>query len=157
PEAKDRSRFNALKHGMTAQTLVLPGEDPGAFQARLDAWTADLDPRNDVERTLVERAAILSWQFERADRAEAARLSSLIRVAPAEEALRQADAAAALGQRLFRAPRGPMALYPHSLYLGDGRPRVSVSATGPGDDPDDPPRLLLRLEANAAGCRWLLD
>jgi hypothetical protein len=157
PKGKDRSRFNALKHGMTAQTLVLPGEDPAAFQARLDAWTVDLDPRNDVERTLVERAAILSWQLERADRAEAARLSSLIRAAPAEEALRQADAAAALGQRLFRDPRGPMALYPHALYLGAGRPRASVSATGPGDDPDDPPRLLLRLEASAAGCRWLRD
>src|SRR5262249_20793624 len=103
---------------------------------------------------------IVSWQLERADRAEAARLSSLIRAAPAEEALRQADAAdaaAALGQRLFRDPRGPMALYPHALYLGDGRPRVSASATRPGDDPDDPPRLLLRLEADAAGCRWLLD
>ncbi len=25
------------------------------------------------------------------------------------------------------------------------------------DDPNDPPRLLLRLEATADGCRWLLD
>jgi hypothetical protein len=46
-------------------------------------------------------------------------------------------------------------LYPHSLYPFPDRPRVSSS--GLGDDPDDPPRLLLHLEATAEGCRWLLD
>ena len=57
-----------------ARTLVLPGEDAGAFQDRLDAWASDLRPRNDVEQVLVERSATLSWQLERADRADAARL-----------------------------------------------------------------------------------
>jgi hypothetical protein len=27
PEGKERSKFNALKHGMSARTIVLPGED----------------------------------------------------------------------------------------------------------------------------------
>src|SRR5947207_5604298 len=56
PEGKSRSRFNALKHGLTAKTVVLPGEDADAFQGRLDAWTVDLAPRNDLEQGLVERA-----------------------------------------------------------------------------------------------------
>ena len=42
PEGKKRSKFNALKHGLSAKTLVLPGEDPLAFQGRIDAWTASL-------------------------------------------------------------------------------------------------------------------
>ena len=44
PEGKERVRFNALQHGMTARTLVLPGEDAPAFQDRIDAWTTDLEP-----------------------------------------------------------------------------------------------------------------
>ena len=155
PEGKDRSKFNALKHGLNARTVVLPGEDAGAFQDRLDAWASDLRPRNDVEQVLVERSATLSWQLERADRADAARLASILVAAPAEEALRQADQAAALGQRLFQDPRGPLPLYPHHLYSFHRNPRVSAS--GLGDDPDDPARLLLQLESTAAGCRWLLD
>ena len=121
---------------LNAKTLVLPGEDAGAFQGRLDAWATDLQPRNDVEQILVERSATLSWQLERADRADAARLARIILTAPAEEALGQADQAAALGQRLFQDPRGPLPLYPHSLYNFQSRPRVSSS--GLGDDPDDP-------------------
>ncbi len=154
PEGKDRSKFNAVKHGLDAKTIVLPGEDAGAFQTRLDAFASDLRPRNDVEQVLVERSATLSWQLQRADRADAARLASIISTAPAEEALRQADEAAALGQRLFHDPRGPLPLYPHTLYGLNGQPRVSDS--GLADDPDDPARLLLRLESTAAGCRWLL-
>src|SRR5439155_12954845 len=141
--------------GLSAKTLVLPGEDADAFQGRLDAWTHDLDPRNDLEHDLVGRAVGFAWQLDRADRAAAARLTSLIRAAPDELALRQADQAAALGQRPFQDPCGPLPLYPHTPYIFPDRPRISAAA--PGDDPDSPPRLILRLEATAAGCRWLLD
>jgi hypothetical protein len=40
---------------------------------------------------------------------------STIRAAPAEEARRQADEAA-LGQRLFHDPNGPLSTYPHSHF-----------------------------------------
>jgi hypothetical protein len=154
-ETKSRTRLNALKHGLKAKTVVLPGEDPQEYQGRLDAWIADLQPTNDVEQALVERAVTITWQLDRAERAETARLAGLIRVAPAEAVLRQEEEAAALGQRLFHDRRGPLPLYPHSLYSFPGQPRVSSS--GLSDDPDAPPRLLLRLESTAAGCRWLLD
>ena len=58
-EGKARSRFNALKHGLKAKTVVLPGEDAQEYQGRLDAWIADLQPTNDVEHTLVERAVTI--------------------------------------------------------------------------------------------------
>ena len=58
-----------------ARQPILPGEDPLARQARLDAWTDQLEPRDDVERFLVGRAVNLSWQLERAERARAARLA----------------------------------------------------------------------------------
>jgi hypothetical protein len=158
-EGKDRSRFNAVKHGLNAKTLVLPGEDADALQRRSEAWTADLAPRNDVEQYLVDRAVQVSWQLDRADRVEVARLASVIREAPEEEARRQQEEALVLGRRLFWDRRGPMELYPHfplrDQLLAERKPRTSFS--GLADDPDDPARLVLQLESTAAGCGWLLD
>ena len=57
PEGKQRSKLNAVKHGMSAATPVLPGEDPDAFRDRLDAWAEALAPGDVVEQFLVERAA----------------------------------------------------------------------------------------------------
>src|SRR5262249_51142648 len=93
-EGKARSRFNALKHGLKAKLPVLPGEDPQEYQGRLDAWIADLKPQNDVEHSLVERAVTITWQLDRAERAETARLTRIIREAPAEAARRREEEAA---------------------------------------------------------------
>ena len=37
-EGKDRSKLNAVKHGMRAETLVLLDEDPQALEDRRAAW-----------------------------------------------------------------------------------------------------------------------
>src|SRR5262249_48629993 len=120
----------------------------------------DLQPDNDVEQALVERAVTLTWQLDRAERAETARLSRIIREAPAEAARRREEEAAALGRRLLFDRCGPLPLYPHSLYSFPRQPPPAgprVSSSGLSDAPDAPPRLLLHLEATAEGCRWLLD
>ena len=43
-EGKRRSKMNAVKHGLTAATPVLPGEDPEAFRSRVGDWTDHLRP-----------------------------------------------------------------------------------------------------------------
>jgi hypothetical protein len=104
-DGKDRSKFNARKHGLTAKTVILPGEDAGVFQERLESWTACLEPRDDVELALVERALAACWQVERAERAETARLASNIRIVPPAQALRGQADAVGLGRRLLDNPR----------------------------------------------------
>ena len=52
---KSRSRFNAVKHGCRARSAILPGEDPQAFEDRLDAWIGKFRPADPVELYLVER------------------------------------------------------------------------------------------------------
>ncbi|HZW31568.1 MAG TPA: hypothetical protein VFF52_12725, partial [Isosphaeraceae bacterium] len=153
PEGKDRSKFNALKHGLDARTPVLPGEDPEAYRRRIEAWTADFRPRNEAERFLVEQAARVTWQIERAERAETARLAETIQNAAADQARRLDEEIAELGRRLLPDPLGPAPLRPGEA----DRPGQTPVVPGPADDPDHPSRLISRLESSAAGCRWLLD
>ena len=159
-EGKERSRFNAVKHGLTARTLVLPGEDPDALQLRLDGWIDSLKPKNELEHYLVDRAVRVSWQLDRADRAEVARFAARIRDDEFRDTYRGVSVdVAALGRRLFWDRRGPLELYPHSplkdQLLAHKQPRTSFS--GLADDPDDPERLLIQLERSSAGCTWLLQ
>ena len=126
---------------MTAKTLVLPGEDPEALQHRLDGWTESLKPQNDLEQYLVERAVRVSWQLDRADRAEVARLTALIRDDEFHDSHSQVNVdVVALGRRLFWDRRGPLELYPHfplkDQLLASKKPRTSFS--GLAEDPDDP-------------------
>ena len=78
-EGKNKVRFNALQHGLCAETIVLPHEDAQAYQNRLQTWTAEVGLRTDMEAYLVGRMVTLSWQLDRADLHERARLTERIR------------------------------------------------------------------------------
>ncbi len=72
PGRTDRTRFNGLKHGLRAEQVVLPGEDPAEFEAERQAWIDDWRPKSHTRAVLVERAAVASWRLRRAVRSEAA-------------------------------------------------------------------------------------
>jgi len=63
---------NALKHGLTAKTVVLFDESKIAFERFHQAQALDFEPRTEGECALVEQIAILAWRLQRASRAEAA-------------------------------------------------------------------------------------
>jgi hypothetical protein len=150
---KARSKMNALKHGLDAQTIVLPGEDEAAFRTRLDAWKAGCAPRNPLEESLIEQAARLSWQLDRAERVQAAHLAERIRLAE-EDAIRQAAEALVIGQQLIDGLPAPVFQLPRANELTAGK-RLGMPIHP--DDPNHPERLLRRLESTADGCQWLLD
>ncbi len=153
-EGKRKVGFNALKHGMTAKSLLLPGEDPEALRQRLDGFKETLRPRNPVEDALVERFAHATWRAQRADRAIAARLTHRMLHADAAELAAEVAEVEDLTRRLYWDPRGPLALYPHQRGF---RPTPRISASETLDDPLDPARIVHRLEMTVTGCRWLLD
>ena len=43
-EGKSASRFNALQHGIDAASVVIPGEDPAAYDALAAEYRRDLRP-----------------------------------------------------------------------------------------------------------------
>jgi hypothetical protein len=83
PKNTDRTRLNALKHGLRSDEVVLPTEDPQEFREFLDAWLADWNPPTMARRQLVEEAASAAWRKRRCLRVESARLSQRIEQARA--------------------------------------------------------------------------
>ena len=74
---KSVSRLNGVRHGLTANTTVLEGEDAKAF-SRLQRELIDrLTPKGPVEGELVDRLVALLWRLRRAPAAEAALLAAL--------------------------------------------------------------------------------
>jgi hypothetical protein len=65
-EGKKRSRQNALRHGLTAETVIDALEDAEDYAAFEMAVTADYDAQSAVERELVLRLASLLWRLRRA-------------------------------------------------------------------------------------------
>ena len=65
-EGKRRSRRNAVRHGLTAETVIDALEDAEDYAAFEMAVTADYDAQSAVERELVLRLASLLWRLRRA-------------------------------------------------------------------------------------------
>ena len=63
---KRRSQRNSVRHGLTAETVVVALEDIEDYQAFEAAIIADYDARTAVERELVLRLASLLWRMRRA-------------------------------------------------------------------------------------------
>jgi hypothetical protein len=65
-EGKQRSRCNAVRHGLTAETVIGALEDAEDYKAFEAAVIADYDATSAVERELVLRLASLLWRLRRA-------------------------------------------------------------------------------------------
>jgi len=65
-EGKRRSRQNAVRHGLTAETVIDALEDAEDYTAFEMAVTADYDAQSAVERELILRLASQLWRLRRA-------------------------------------------------------------------------------------------
>ena len=65
-EGKKRSRRNAVRHGLTAETVIDALEDADDYAAFELSLTEDYDAQSATERELVLRLASLLWRLRRA-------------------------------------------------------------------------------------------
>jgi hypothetical protein len=63
---KQRSKLNALRHGLTGQTVVLPAEDHSAYQRHSQSFLDEYRPQGATETQLVQSLLDTSWQLNRA-------------------------------------------------------------------------------------------
>jgi hypothetical protein len=69
-KVKLRSALNAVKHGLAGRGLLLPGEDPVEYGARLDEVFASLSPKDEGEAQLVALVGDDLWKLARLARIE---------------------------------------------------------------------------------------
>src|SRR5258708_20618413 len=72
PEGSAAVSLNSLKYGLYAETLILPGEDPAAFEALLDRLDAEHQPATPTEEGFVSQIAMAAWRRARIQRMEVA-------------------------------------------------------------------------------------
>ena len=62
---KQRSSLNALRHGLTAQTAVLPTENPETYQRHIQQFLDEYAPATATETQLVHEIANTAWRLNR--------------------------------------------------------------------------------------------
>jgi hypothetical protein len=70
-KGKATAKMNALKHGLTAEEIVIPGEDGDKFDSLLEVLSSHLEPVGPEEVLLVERIAACLWRLRRCYAVEA--------------------------------------------------------------------------------------
>ena len=158
PEGKRRSALNAMKHAVTARIPLLPDEDARAYNEQMVYWNDVLKPANGLERLQVKRAAHCSWQLDRVQRAQAARLCARAHNEGDDKRYREQVEVTELAIELLRNSDG--------VQSGDEQRQADCSsdeaaaaAVGPTDfDASEHPAMLVcRLESSKLGCLWLLE
>ena len=77
-EGKEHSRCNAVRHGLTAETVIADLEDADDYQAFEATVIGDYDAQTAVERELVLRLASVLWRLRRAIGIESGIFESVI-------------------------------------------------------------------------------
>ncbi|MBZ5609158.1 MAG: hypothetical protein LAP38_12925 [Acidobacteriia bacterium] len=90
---KQRSSLNALRHGLTSRAIVLPTEDPAAFQLHLQRFSGQFQPQGALEEHLVQSLASTAWRLNRIPALEADLLAAGLRKHEARIQADQPDAA----------------------------------------------------------------
>lgn len=86
---KERSRQNALKHGIFARAVVMEGEPRKQFDFLLQGLLKDFKPEGTLENLLVEKLASLVWRYRRTLVTERAEIRMGMRFNPLAAELRR--------------------------------------------------------------------
>ncbi len=62
---KSRSKLNAVKHGLSAQTVLLPNEDALAYKELCQKYRVHYRPADFAEETVVQQIADTAWRLGR--------------------------------------------------------------------------------------------
>jgi hypothetical protein len=96
PEGKARSAMNAVTHGFTAATVILAGEDRGAFERLLAAYAERFQPVDAVEMDMLQDIVIAKWRHRRGAAFEAATIDDEVESQRADTYRRRSESTSEL-------------------------------------------------------------
>ena len=148
-EGKQRSRCNAVRHGLTAETVIGALEDAEDYKAFEAAIIADYDAQSAVERELVLRLASVLWRLRRATTMETGLFEIQADYLSGFRQARQVNPASREVVHALFGRADPVSFGPTSRSVTNGTEAVSKSgpkAAVPAIDPTtDLARCFLRL------------
>ena len=71
PEGKAAARYNATKHGLLAEEVLIPGEDEAHLADLGERLRDELQPMGELENMLMDRIIAAYWRLRRVGRVEA--------------------------------------------------------------------------------------
>ena len=78
-EGKARSSQNALRHGLSSRTAVLPSEDQAAYQQHCRQFFDEYHPATSTETQLTQELADIAWRLNRVPALEADLLNRAVK------------------------------------------------------------------------------
>ena len=84
---KAASSMNALKHGVDAASIVIPGEEPAEYESIATQYLRELAPHSAIEQFQVDTIIRADWQRRRLMRSEAKLYRTLLAEGQAPEEL----------------------------------------------------------------------
>jgi len=87
PEGKASSSRNALRHGLSSRTTLLPSEDQAAYQQHCRKFIVEYRPPTPTETQLTQELADTSWRLNRVPALEAEMLHRAAHPANEEAAI----------------------------------------------------------------------
>jgi hypothetical protein len=73
---KEVSKYNAIKHGLLSEKVVLPSEDHDSYEDLKTTLKEQMNPADQIEAVLVERIASNIWRLQRLMKIESRTMSS---------------------------------------------------------------------------------
>jgi hypothetical protein len=122
---KRRSRRNAVRHGLTAETVIEVLEDPEEYKTFELSVTSGFDAQTAVERELVLRLASLLWRLRRATAIETGLLQIQSEIVRESRQVGGAQPQPHDRSLIFRLGGGPASIQPHREWdnrRGDHEP-----------------------------------
>jgi hypothetical protein len=126
-EGKRQSRRNAVRHGLTAETVIDGLEDSEDYRAFEAAVIADYDAQTAVERELVLRLASLLWRLRRIISIE----TDLLRIQSDIARGRRAVFHGSLAEPETSAGSPPLVFDPHEAERADSKDGPSLCSVLP--------------------------
>lgn len=117
PEGKQRSAMNALSHGLTALSPVLPTEDRAAYDRHVQEFLDEYKPKGPTETHLTRDLADTAWRMNRIPALEASILNLEAPAGSINTDIPDLDAALAVTEALRRQERALNALSTHGNRL----------------------------------------